>query len=108
MKKRTIFCCCVTLLMLCLPAFAEDYRCPNGKLVSTGDSISIVALKCDKPFSVVKRVEPMITGTYAPHNRSGVAYVEVEEWLYKEGSSLLHTLIFRNGILADVQSGGFR
>jgi len=96
------------LLSSASAAFADDFRCPNGKIVSTGDSISIVSLKCDKPFSVVKRVEPMITGTYGPHNRSGVAYVEVEEWLYKEGSSLLHTLIFRNGILADVQSGGFR
>ncbi len=42
-------------------AHADSFRCPNGSLVSTGDSISEVSLKCDPPTSVVRRDEPIET-----------------------------------------------
>lgn len=29
------------------------------------------------------------------------------EWTYNQGSTLLHSLIFRNGILSEVRTGGF-
>ena len=90
-------------------AFAETFRCPNGNLVSTGDSISTVAIKCDPPAGAFKREEPIEVEVSRPDNRSGTKtiYIEVQEWTYTQGSSLLHTLIFRNGVLSEVRTGDF-
>lgn len=83
-------------------AYADNFRCPNGSIVSTGDSISVVAVKCDTPSFVARREEP------ASSNRGKTVYIEVQEWTYNEGPNrLIHTLIFSNGILEAVQSGGF-
>jgi hypothetical protein len=85
-------------------ASADNFRCPNGSIVSTGDSISTVAVKCDPPAGVFKREEPVIVdGT----PRTKVIYIEVQEWTYTQGSTLLHTLLFRNGVLSEVRTGGF-
>ena len=90
-------------------AFADNYRCPNGNIVSTGYSISTVAAKCDPPAGSFKRVEPMVIEDRSADSRTGtrIIYVEVEEWTYTQGSTLLHTLIFRNGALSEVRTGGF-
>jgi len=83
-------------------ARADIFRCPNGNLVSTGDSLSEVIVKCDPPTAVVKRNEPGET------SRGRVLYVEVEEWTYNEGPhTLVHYLEFRNGILTEVRTGTF-
>ena len=94
-----------TVIVFSAPAaFADNFRCPNGAIVSTGDSISTVSIKCDPPAGTFKREEPMVLdGT----PRTNVVYIEVQEWTYTEGSTLLHTLIFRNGILSEVRTGGF-
>jgi hypothetical protein len=87
--------------------FADNFRCPNDNIVSTGDSISTVASKCDKPDFIFKREEPVTVvdtrddGTTRPRT----IYVEVQEWIYNQGLS--HTLIFRNGIFSEIRFGGF-
>lgn len=90
-------------------ASADNFRCPNGRIVSTGDSISVVAAKCDPPAGAFKRTEPMTMELDRGYGKTGskVIYIEVEEWSYTQGSTLLHTLIFRNGILSEVRTGGF-
>ena len=87
--------------------FADNFRCPNDNIVSTGDSISVVATKCDTPAFMFKREEPVeIAGGRADSPaRTKVIYVEVQEWTYDQG--LLHTLIFRNGVLSEIRFGGF-
>lgn len=88
---------------------ADNFRCPNGRIVSTGDSISTVAAKCDPPAGSFRREEPMETevGGADSKTRAKIIYIEVQEWTYNQGSTLLHTLIFRNGVLAEVRTGGF-
>lgn len=107
MKKISVVAVAVTLLLSAIPAFADNFRCPNGRIVSTGDSISIVASKCDPPAGIFKREEPMEVDVEGSKKGSKVVYIEVQEWLYDKGSTLLHTLIFRNGILSEVRTGGF-
>ncbi len=82
-------------------AFADDFRCPNGNIVSSGDSISTVAVKCDKPDFVARREEPV------QNDYGRTMYIEVQEWTYTKGSTLIHTLEFRNGILTRIRTGGF-
>jgi hypothetical protein len=90
-------------------AFADNFRCPNGTIVSTGDSISTVAAKCDPPAFSFKREEPMEIEVSKAGGKSGtkIIYIEVQEWTYNQGSTLLHTLMFRNGVLSEVRTGGF-
>jgi len=90
-------------------AFADNFRCPNDNIVSTGDSISTVAAKCDPPAGSFKREEPMEIEVSKAESETGTKsiYIEVQEWTYNQGSTLLHTLIFRNGVLSEVRTGGF-
>lgn len=91
------------------PALADNFRCPNGNIVSTGDSVSVVAARCDAPAGTFSRQEPVSADLEGNEgrSRSKVVYIEVQEWTYTQGSTLLHTLVFRNGILAEVRTGGF-
>lgn len=83
-------------------ADADIFRCPNGNLVSSGDSISEVVVKCDPPTNKVKRTESDETA------RGRIRYVEVEEWTYNQGlNTLVHYLVFRDGILVEVRTGTF-
>lgn len=84
------------------PARADNFRCPNGSIVSTGNSISEVMVKCDPPTNVIRRSEGKDTSW------GRVRYVEAEEWTYNEGpNTLVHYLIFRDGILVEVRTGTF-
>lgn len=107
---KRIFALLVAVCLLSVrQAHADNFRCPNGNIVSTGDSISIVAAKCDPPASSFRREEPIDAEAVKIDNLTGrkAVYIEVQEWLYNTGSTLLHTLIFRNGILSEVRTGGF-
>lgn len=88
-------------------AFADNFRCPNENIISTGDSISTVASKCDPPAFMFKREEPMTIEDNRTDSKTGirVIYIEVQEWTYNQGLS--HTLIFRNGIFSEIRFGGF-
>ena len=90
------------LLLFSGQALADNFRCPNGSIVSTGDNQSIVAMKCDTPTYKLSRVE-----TEAGH-RGATIVITVEEWTYNEGPHrLVHILTFRNGVLTTVQTAGF-
>jgi hypothetical protein len=90
------------ILSMATAAHADNFRCPNGSIVSTGDSISVVALKCDSPSFTNRREEPIDS------DRGKPIYIEVQEWTYNEGPNrLVHFLIFRNGVLTEVRSGGY-
>ncbi len=83
-------------------ALADNFRCPNGNIVSTGDNISMVAIKCDPPTFRNTRME-----SEAGH-RGATIFINIEEWTYNEGPNrLVHILTFRNGILDSVQTAGF-
>ena len=107
--KRIFAVCTVVISFSAMQASADNFRCPNGTIVSTGDSISTVAVKCDPPGGMFKREEPVEAEVRSLAGRSGtrIVYIEVQEWTYTQGSTLLHTLIFRNGILSEVRTGGF-
>lgn len=108
MKKKSVI-GMIGILFAAMPAFGDNFRCPNGAIVSTGDSISTVAAKCDPPAGVFKREEPVETEISRTDGKSvnKTVYIEVQEWTYNQGSTLLHTLFFRNGILSEVRTGGF-
>lgn len=102
----------IPAIIICLYAsiaIADNFRCPNGNIVSSGDSISTVAGKCDSPAFVAKREEPQEIEVSKVDGKTGtkIIYIEVQEWIFNQGSTLLHTLIFRNGILSEVRTGGF-
>jgi len=92
-----------TLLVFSVPAaHADNFRCPNGSIVSSGDTISEVMVKCDPPTNKIKRTDSDET------SRGRVRYIEVEEWTYNEGPhTLIHYLTFRNGVLTEVRTGTF-
>ncbi len=90
------------LLGLTSVAAADNFRCPNGEIVSTGDRQSIVAMKCDPPTYKSARTES------EAGYRGATILVSVEEWTYNEGPHrLVHILTFRNGLLDSVQTAGF-
>lgn len=81
-------------------ASADTFRCPNGEFVAKGDVIGEVAVKCDKPTTTSRREEPQETA------QGKVQYIVVEEWTYNLGpSDFIYTLVFRNGVLAEIRSG---
>ncbi|SJZ35460.1 Protein of unknown function [Trichlorobacter thiogenes] len=90
------------LLSLASVAAADNFRCPNGEIVSTGDRQSIVAMKCDPPTYKNSRTES------EAGYKGATILVSVEEWTYNEGPHrLVHILTFRNGLLDSVQTAGF-
>jgi hypothetical protein len=99
---RPIFILAAVLGFCAQEARADNFRCPNGSIISSGDSISEVMVKCDPPTNKIKRTD-------SEDNYSGrVRYVEVEEWTYNQGpNTLVHYLTFRNGILVEVRTGTF-
>lgn len=81
---------CLIIVVFAFPAFADDFRCPNGNLVSTGQSISEVQIKCDPPSSKVKLSRHVV------------------EWTYNQGPhKFVYFLVFKKGILTEIRSGSF-
>ena len=92
--------CCT--LAIAATGWADTFRCPNGDLVATGDPIGDVTIKCDRPTLVTRREEPGETF------KGRIQYVTVEEWVYNKGpNAFIYTLVFRNGLLAEIRSGGY-
>lgn len=90
------------LLSLATVAIADSFRCPNGEIVSTGDNLSVVAMKCDPPTYKNSRTES------EAGYKGATILVSVEEWTYNEGPNrLVHILTFKNGLLYSVQTAGF-
>lgn len=83
-------------------AFADNFRCPNGAIVSTGDRIAEIYVKCDPPSFRETRTES------ESGHRGATILINVEEWTYNEGPHrLMHLLVFHNGILNQIHSLGF-
>jgi hypothetical protein len=103
MKTALLIAGCLALLgMTAAAAQADNFRCPNGSIVSSGDSISEVMVTCDPPTNKVKRTDSEDT------SGGRVRYIEVEEWTYNQGpNTLIHYLTFRNGVLIEVKTGSF-
>ena len=101
MMKKTLLLSAL-LLGLATVAAADNFRCPNGEIVSTGDNQSIVAMKCDPPTYKSARTES------EAGYKGATILVSVEEWTYNEGPHrLVHILTFKNGLLNSVQTAGF-
>lgn len=99
---KSIFIALLGIVSWAATASADNFRCPNGSIVSTGDSQSIVAMKCDPPTYKASRME-----SEAGHHGATIL-ITVEEWTYNEGPHrLVHILTFRNGVLMSVQTAGF-
>lgn len=100
--QRTTLLATAALISLASIAQADNFRCPNGTIVSTGDNISIVALKCDPPTYKTSRTES------EAGYRGATILITIEEWTYNEGPHrLVHILTFRNGVLESVQTAGY-
>ena len=83
-------------------ASADTFRCPNGALVSTGDTIAVVSVKCDPPSFKTSRTES------EAGYRGATILIAVEDWTYNEGPHrFMHQLTFRNGQLVQIQSLGY-
>lgn len=95
----------LSLLLVAVTAtsvMADNFRCPNGAIVSTGDTMAEVYVKCDPPSFKNARTES--EGGY----KGATIFISVEEWTYNEGPHrLMHLLTFRNGVLATVQTLGY-
>jgi hypothetical protein len=90
------------LILWASAASADTFRCPNGAIVSTGDRISEVSIKCDPPTFRDTRTES------EAGRRGATILINVEEWTYNEGPHrLVHLLVFNNGILTEVRTLGF-
>lgn len=93
----------LAMILFAVPAaFADNFRCPNGAIVSTGDRVSEVYVKCDPPTFRDTRTE-------SEAGRKGATIlVNVEEWTYNEGPNrLMHLLVFYNGVLSEVRTLGY-
>ena len=92
----------VIFISMATAAAADNFRCPNGSIVSTGDNISIVSMKCDPPTYKNTRTES------EEGHKGATILINVEEWTYNEGPHrLVHILTFRNGQLVTVQTAGY-
>ncbi|MBL0224620.1 MAG: DUF2845 domain-containing protein [Geobacteraceae bacterium] len=99
---KSLFLLSAVLIFFTEEASADNFRCPNGSIISTGDSISEAMVKCDPPTIKIKRTDS--EDTY----NGRVRYIEVEEWTYNQGpNTLVHYLTFRNGKLIEVKTGTF-
>jgi hypothetical protein len=99
---RTFLTALVMTAILSSTAQADTFRCPNGSLVSTGDRLAEVYVKCDPPTFRDTRTDS------EAGRRGATILVNVEEWTYNEGPNrLMHLLIFYNGILSEIRTLGF-
>ncbi len=92
------------LVLLSVAGFswADSFRCPNGAIVSVGDSMPEVFIKCDPPSFKNARTES------EAGYRGATILINVEEWTYNEGPyRLVHLLTFRNGVLDQIQTLGY-
>jgi hypothetical protein len=100
------------LAMLCLSAFGaahagDSFRC-GSKLVSTGDSRSLVRNRCGTPADITQGVllrRPLVVG----HGRTTflgdqLVEVQVETWTYNFGPNrLMRRLRFVDGTLEEIE-----
>jgi hypothetical protein len=103
MNVRRIF---IALMMVTLvygtvaTSYGENFRCPNGNIISEGVELAAVRTKCDPPTYIDKR--------YEPAGKHGGSEVEVQVWTYDGGPyTFVYYLTFTNGILTKIVSGDY-
>lgn len=104
MLRASLF---VIFLLSTLPrgAAASSVSCPGG-IVSSGDSVVDLVVKCGQPEwkeshqeKITERVEPGLKRR---------TYITVEEWTYNFGpQQLLRMVTIRNGIISDIRTGQY-
>jgi hypothetical protein len=95
----------LTLTVLCVSNRALSLTCAGG-IVSLGETIAEVHIKCKDPTIWDQRIEESDRrddeGHWIHLSRT------IDEWTYDFGSNrLIQTLIFKNGDLIKVSSGGY-
>jgi hypothetical protein len=89
------------LFSLASAATSDEFRCPNGALITINDKMEMVRLRCDPPDSITTR-------TVTEGSLDYFHTVDVEEWTYNQGpTSFIYCLTFRNGVLKKIESGGY-
>ncbi len=84
-------------------ARASSISCEGG-IVSTGDSVVDLLIKCGEPVWKESHQEEF-TGRIAPDLRQRT-YVTVEQWTYDFGpQQLLRIVTIKNGVVAGVRTG---
>ena len=95
LKLITLFSVALIVSSVPIDVLADTFRCPNGNFVSTGDSMGLVAAKCDRPKS-----KNRIGSSRSAGKRSS-------EWTYNMGPrDFIYILRFRNGKLASIENTG--
>ncbi|HLM48717.1 MAG TPA: DUF2845 domain-containing protein [Myxococcaceae bacterium] len=104
---------CSLSLLLPTPAEAATLRCGN-QLVADGASKSDVLLKCGEPMAKESRSEAASDklkqrgedGTTTTTEKTVIK--TIDEWTYNFGPNrLIQVVVFENGKLVDVRSGGY-
>src|SRR2546423_3659629 len=98
-------------------ARADGFRCPGGRLVSTGDHMVEVRKKCGNPDFVSQRVDQRkvkvkVRRWVQDHeeevSEERTVDVVVDEWTYDLGSQrLIRYVDFEDARVARVTTGGF-
>ena len=115
MKKRYLASALVVAIALVLTQSMSAWalRC-HGRIVSPGDTRYDVASKCGEPTAIEERNEAYFGG-YAPGLTPfgivafpAVESILIEEWIYNFGPTrLMYYLIFENGRLKRIETGGY-
>ncbi|MGI0119098.1 DUF2845 domain-containing protein [Zooshikella sp. RANM57] len=106
-----------TCILFSTNTFSDTMRC-GSKLVKTGDSTTKVILTCGEPL------QKEYLGTRITEERTHIRYtnpdynettgrtytskkeVIVEKWTYGQKGQFLKFLIFRDGVLDEIETGG--
>lgn len=93
----------VILLMAWEADAGETFRCGNGRIVSVGDFLPEVYVKCGEPTFRDRRIES--SGGYGRWGHRHDGFVTVEEWVYNLGSNeFMYRLKFADGRLVRIDS----
>lgn len=99
----------VSCLALPLTSHAAALRCGN-QLASEGSTPAEVVSKCGSPMDQRTQSIPVQQEMETVHKKrySRTVFKRVEEWTYNFGPNrLLQVVVFENGQLVDVRSGGY-
>ena len=117
---RTSFMALLMAIGLAGPVAAradDGFRCKTGRLVSVGDRSYEVKSRCGAPDDVNARVERRrvkvrvgrwINGNLVDVMEEREVEIPIEEWTYDLGStSFIRYVVFENGAVVDVKTGGY-
>jgi hypothetical protein len=111
----------LALGLVAVPGLARadgDFRCPSGRLVSTGDHMTDVRKKCGDPDDVIQRLEKRkikvkVRRWLSPTEQEETieereVEVLVDEWTYDFGSDrFIRFVDFENARVVGVTTGSY-